>query len=123
MPSVTYEVIASNNKLPHQRLTSDLDGVTYGLELDWNAAELFWYLTLWDSSFTTRLLAGRKLTISAQVLGRFRLAVLPPGELTLVDTTGKYLDPGLLELGQRVLLVYIPAAAVAAITAASAAGG
>lgn len=103
-------LIPTRNDLPHYFQTVELDGKTYGLELYWNTRSLSWFLSIWDSTFTTRLLAGRRLAVDSFILGRFKDARLPPGEFLAIDLLGTGKDPGLKELGQRVVLSYTPAA-------------
>jgi hypothetical protein len=97
-PSATY---------PHFRQTTELDGKTYGLEFYWNTRDLAWYLSIWDSAFESRLLAARKLAVGAQVLGRIpRDAGLPPGEIMAQDLSGTNAEPGMKDLGLRVVVAY-----------------
>lgn len=103
-------LISTRNDVPHYFETVELDGQTYGLELYWNTRALSWYVSIWDSSFSERLLAGRRLAIDSFILSRFMDPRLPPGELIAVDLLGTGSDPGMKELGQRVVLTYVPAA-------------
>jgi hypothetical protein len=95
------------NDEPHYSYQTDLDGETYGFELRWNTRDSGWYLTIRDAEENV-LLAGIRLVVGFPLLRRFRDFRLPPGELEAVDTntTGQAADPGLADLGQRVLLVY-----------------
>lgn len=110
--------IPTRADLTHYTQTVDLDGVTHGLELYWNERDASWYLTLWDEAFTTRILASRRIVLGAQLVGRFRLEGLPAGELVPVDTSGQSREAGQAELGERVVLLYLEAASIAAQTAA-----
>jgi hypothetical protein len=88
---------------------TELDGKVYGFDLHWNTRDEAWYLTILDSDDEV-LLAGLKLVVSFPLISRFRSFDLPPGELEAVDTntTTAEVDPGLDDLGQRVLLIYTP---------------
>jgi len=83
-----------------------LDGLNFGLEFFWNPRELAWYVLLYDANgnqlLVRKLVGGQPLTQS------FGNQALPRGELLVIDTTGKDQDPGLTDLGARVLLTYIP---------------
>lgn len=101
-------LLIPTSESPHYLQTTELEGKTYGLEFYWNTRDLAWYLTIWDSAFQTRLLAGRKLVINGQVLGRFPRDIgLPPGEITEVDLGGTGVEAGLKEIGQRVVVSYL----------------
>jgi hypothetical protein len=90
---------------PYYDFEVELDGRSFVLTLLWNGRDSSWYLDIADDS-STPLLSGRKLVLGAPLLSRFSDARLPPGELILVDTTGKDAEAGLEDLGGRVLLVY-----------------
>jgi hypothetical protein len=100
--------------LPFLTLQCQLDGVTYTLQLRWNVRVQGWWLDVFDEQGTTVLLAGLRLVlgaaIGANVTGR------PfPGFFFLIDTTANNVDPGLNDLGNRILLEYVEGADVAAI--------
>ena len=103
-------IIPTRNDLPHYRETVELDGVTYGLEFYWNTRALAWFLSIWDSAFTTPILTSRRITVDGQLLGRFKIAGLPPGEIMAADQSGTKVEPSLADLGARVVLTYTPAA-------------
>jgi hypothetical protein len=94
----------------------ELDGRSYVLTFNWNGRDSSWYFSIADNAGTP-LLSGRKLALGAPFLRRFADARLPPGELRLFDTTGKDVEAGRNDLGSRVLLVYVPAAELAALRA------
>lgn len=107
--------IPTRQDMPHYVETVELDGTVYGLEFYWNARAGGWFLTLWNAQLTAPLLSGRRLVLGAQLLGRYRNAALPPGDLLVVDMTGDGVEPGLKDLGLRAKLVYYGADDLAAI--------
>lgn len=102
-------VIPVTADAPHLDFEVVLEGATYGLELRWNERVEAWTLSVYDAAGTL-LAAGRPVVLGAELLGRSGSADLPPGELFAVDTSGKDLEAGRLDLGTRVLLVYIESA-------------
>lgn len=82
-----------------------LDGRDYELGFRWNQREGRWYLSVSTAEDgviqgPTKVVADWPLIYPEQDLP------LPPGTLMAVDTTGQGRDPGLAELGARVVLVY-----------------
>lgn len=95
--------------VPLQSLEVELDGSTYRLELAWNERDEAWSLSIFAQD-GTQLLAGRAVLLGAGLTIRSVDRRLPPGELLVVDTSGRDEDAGLADLGDRVLLVYREAA-------------
>jgi len=85
-----------------------LDGLNFTLEFFWNPRELAWYLLIYDASGNQLLI--RKVVVGQPLTQIFVNPALPRGELFAIDTTGKDQDPGLTDLGSRVVLIYIPKA-------------
>lgn len=103
MATVTIPVTADT---PHFDFDVVLEGATYGLELRWNERVSLWLLSVYDAAGAL-LAAGRPVVLGAELLGRSGNADLPPGDLFAIDTSGKDLEAGRLDLGTRVLLAYI----------------
>lgn len=88
-----------------------LDGVSYGLELNWNGRAEAWYLSIYDTSGAP-LLLSRKVATNFPILKRFRFVDgLPPGELVAVDASATLDYAGYTELGELrgVTLYYVEA--------------
>ncbi len=81
-----------------------LGQISYRMELAFNTRDSSWSLILQDSSGAQ--LFARKLTLGAPFFSRFQDARLPYGELSLLDTSKQNLEPGLTDLGNRVLLLF-----------------
>lgn len=94
---------------PHYSYQVELDGRIYGFEFHWNGRSAAWYLTV-RTAAGEALVAGQRLVVGSTFFTSLVDFRLPPGELELVDTTGKQVDPTLDDLGRRVLLVYTPVA-------------
>lgn len=86
-----------------------LDGVSYGIELNWNGRAGAWYLSLYDTNGDP-LLLSRKLSTNFPILKRFRfIDGLPAGELLAIDASYSLDYAGYDELGETrgVTLYYV----------------
>lgn len=93
---------------PHYTQQVELDGSTFGLELQWNFREEAWYLSLADSEGQV-IVAGVKLVVGFPLMTRSKDARMPRGLFQAQDTTGGSADPGFADLGARVQLYYFAA--------------
>ncbi len=91
---------------PHYDVQVVLEGATYLLELRWNERSTAWSLSISDVAGKL-LVAGRRVVLGANLLGRSADARLPPGILVAVDSSGTDQEAGRDDLGGRVQLVYI----------------
>jgi hypothetical protein len=82
----------------------ELDGRAYVCVLRWNEREGSWYLSLLDAD-RVDIVAGVRVVVDWDLLRRVVDARRPPGVLIAVDTTSAG-EPGLTDLGGRVLLTY-----------------
>ena len=87
---------------------STLGGTLFGFEFIWNARDSSWWMALSDSS--GNLLLSKKIAVGTPLTWRYANAALPFGELLAFDTSGASVDPGLTDLGARVLLTFTDAA-------------
>jgi hypothetical protein len=84
----------------------NIDGLLFHMTFVWNERASGWFLTLSDS-------AGDLIFDSIRVVVNFPLFVLgrdsrwPGGNLITLDTTGQGIEPGLRDLGSRVVLYYV----------------
>ncbi len=99
---------------PHQRFEVDLEGATFVLVLDWNQREGFWYASL-ELPDGTQLLDGRKVVLGVPMFRRLTDPRRPPGDLVFIDTSGADLEAGRLDLGTRVVAVYLDRADIDAL--------
>lgn len=82
-----------------------LQNVTYTFNFAWNYRASYWGLTILDPN-GNQIVAGVALRINVNILGIVSDPLKPPGQLAVVDTSGAGLDPGLNDLGGRVVLLY-----------------
>jgi hypothetical protein len=94
----------------------ELDGTTFQFVFNWNDREGRWYFDLNDIQGLP-LVSGRAVVLGLPLLGRFKQATLPEGDLICIDTSGSNIDASLTDLGDRVLMIYVAAADLAAINA------
>ena len=90
-----------------QRVT--LDGREYQVTLQWNQREAKWYVSLADADGAP-IVDGVKVVANFPLLRTLTDRRAPPGEMFAMDRSGAGVDPGLRDLGRRVLLVYVDAA-------------
>lgn len=113
--------------LPFLELVADLDGANYTIRLWFNtrATRMLadgaeeagaWFLTILDEPGET-IIAGAVKLVCNWPLFRVLADREPAGYLIAVDTSGAGIDPGLDDLGTRVVLDYITADEVAAAAA------
>ncbi len=86
-----------------------LDGVLFTLRFRWNRREQCWYMDVGGENGRP-ILASIKVVIDYPLGARSRNALMPAGMFVAVDTTSQRLDPGLNDLGVRVLLLYFEVA-------------
>ncbi len=96
-------------------MRATLDGVSFGLELNWNGRVGAWYLSIYDAAGLP-LLLSRKVVTNMPLLSRFRfLAGLPAGDIVAVDPSESIAYAGYEELGEKrgVTLMYVEASDLA----------
>jgi hypothetical protein len=93
-----------------------LEGASYGLGFYWNVRASAWFFDI-DDPFGNPVVHGLRITAGRNLLVQSVNSLQPPGVFFVWDTSGGDVDPGINDLGVRVLLIYIPAADVAAIQA------
>lgn len=91
--------------------SAPLGGTNFGFVFTWNARDSAWYLQLSDDA--GNLLLAKKIALGTPMLWRHADRRLPLGELVAVDTSGSGAEPGLTDLGSRVLLTFTDAADIA----------
>lgn len=102
--------------------TTTLDGQDYVFRFLWNQREGTWFFSLFDAD-EDPIVEGLKVVVNLPLLRLVTDERKPPGVLLAVDTTAPEvdrsagekvlaLDPGLEELGERVLLLYFSEAEI-----------
>lgn len=106
---MTVQIIPTSQEESNYKQITGLDGRDYELELRWNQRAGRWYLKI--STAADGVIQGpTKIVADWPLVYPGKSLPLPPGALLAVDTTGEGRDPGLTELGGRVVLVYMDAA-------------
>ena len=107
---MSTEIIQTlDDGLAHYRQTTPLDGVIYVLNFDYNSRDQNWYLSVHDSEDQPiEGCVGRKLVTNWPVLFRSTDPNKPPGEIIVVSVSTSE-DPGLTDLGNDIILSYVPA--------------
>ena len=98
---------------PHFEQRMTLDGEYYTLRFRWNERTAQWKLHVGDGDGNP-VAHGIALVANNWAGMHVRyLAGMPPGAFALLDTTGRGVDPGFDELGQRVVVMYVTEAELA----------
>ncbi len=87
----------------------ELDSVVFELTFAWNTREEKWFLSVADADGVA-LASGIKIVADWPLFQSVSNADMPAGTMLANDTSGAGLDPGLDDLGDRVLLMYQDAA-------------
>lgn len=91
-----------------------LDGKRYLLTFKYNQRQDAWYLDIADVTGEP-IASSRRLVADWVMMPRVVDERRPGGRIYTVDTSGGGVDPGLLELGERVLVMYLDAEEVSAL--------
>lgn len=81
--------------------TVTLEGQAYEFTFRWNFREGCWEMSIAD------VVDGLAVRVAVDLLEFVPVEGKPPGSLLAIDTTDSGTDPGLAELGDRVLLTYV----------------
>lgn len=101
--------IPITSNVPHLDLTAQIEGTTYTLTFRWNERAASWFFTLADADGDP-IFEGVRVCVDFPLGFRCKDARMPLGGFVAVDTSGKSLDPGLADLGDRVQILYFEAA-------------
>lgn len=102
--------LATRTDVPFYRMEVELDAKSYVFDFAWNERLQAWFFNVLDAASLESILTGRRVVVGFPLWTRFRTPGLPPGDLSAIDTSDAGIDPLFAELGDRVLLVYTPAA-------------
>lgn len=90
---------------PSYRFGTSLSGTQYLFDVRWNARDEAWYFDILAEDETV-VRQGIKITLGALLGGREVSADFPPGIFQAHDQTGEGVEPGLADLGERVVVAY-----------------
>jgi hypothetical protein len=105
--------ISTDSTLSSYSQRTILDGREYVLTLQWNQRSAHWFLSIADQDGVS-IADGLKLVANFPVNRRITDPRGPAGLIIPMDLSGSGNDPGLHDLGDRVLLVYVEVADVPA---------
>ena len=83
-----------------------LEGETYTFVFRWNDRCSRWFLTIRNAAGAD-LITGKKLVADVPFHPHEVNEELPPGSIWTLDLSGEGTDPGLRDLGDRVVLMYV----------------
>lgn len=101
----TFEIPITLSE-PSFKIRTILEDVQLFLRFDWNGRDIRWNLSIYDTS-ENPLVVGLPMNVNTELVERFEIDGLPPGLLMLYDTSGKNLEAGRDDLGDRCKLVYL----------------
>lgn len=99
------QIATGDGVTPYFDLQVTLEGTTYTLEFAWNVRLGAWFMSILDETGTIPILMGIRV-VANLLLGSNAPLTTPPGAFMAYDTSGQGLDPGFVDLGDRVKLIY-----------------
>lgn len=96
------------------RFQTTLDGLVYTFILKKNLRNGTWTIDVLTQD-ETPIRYGSKVVVSFPLLRLQKARTKPPGALVAIDTTGRFQLPGLDQLGEQVVLIYVTEEEVAAL--------
>ncbi len=103
MPDILEVPLDSED--PSFKLRTTLEDVQLVLRFDWVIRIARWSMSIFDDS-ESPILLGVTLNVNNELLERFEIPALPPGKMLLYDTSGRWLECGRNDLGDRCKLFY-----------------
>lgn len=103
---MAIRVINTDSELSSYTQRTILDGREYLLTFQWNQRLAKWTLSLADQDGVS-IADGLLLVADFPINRRLTDRRAPPGLIIPMDTSESGLDPGLTDLGDRVLLIYV----------------
>lgn len=97
--------IPLRNDLPNFEFTFDLENDTFRFSFLWNERMQKWFFSILTSDGTA-IIYRQPCFVNYLVLDRFKDERLPAGKIIFFDTSGKDIDPGRDDLGERVKMIY-----------------
>jgi hypothetical protein len=107
-------IIPTRTNIPAYREIVSIEETNFEFEFRWNAREESWTMDI-RTELGVDIIAGVKVIPDWDLLGRFTSELLPTGKFLAFDTSGGGLPPGLQDLGDRVQLLYMTEAELAAL--------
>ena len=98
---------------PSQSAQVLIDDAYYTVIWRWNDRDRAWYFALADAD-GERIVSGVRVVLGADLLSGVPTGLGPDGGIVVIDASGRVDEPGLLDLGNRVQVLYIQRATGAA---------
>ena len=108
----------ANQELPlvpsvaFQRVSTQLEDVQFILDVRWNGRDDAWYMDLLAED-EEPIKVGMKITLGTLLGARSANAEFPVGVFLVIDTSGEDVNATFDDFGDRVVVMYVPAAEVA----------
>lgn len=94
---------------PVKRTTTPLDGAEYRLELIWNVRSRRWVLDF-ANAVGTPIFKGMAIVLRIDMLATDSSSIRPPGQLFVVDDSGRHREPGWSDWPKDFRMIYRPIA-------------
>ena len=107
-------VLQASQTLQDFEYRVELDEETFTLRFRWNTRAATWFVDISDSD-EEPIVMGRPLNLDTTLLRQFRHLAVPGGDLMSYDSTKAKVRAGVTDLGERVLVLYLEAAQLAAV--------
>jgi hypothetical protein len=98
-------VIPTRTDLEDYEVEVELGEASFLLRFTWNYRSEYWFMTVSDTDANV-IAGGIKVVVGKPLLAEVPHADKPASEILAVDTSDADLDPGLTDLGDRVLLFW-----------------
>lgn len=102
---MAYLTMPVRTDLPCYQFQVALETVIYTLDFEWNERGQFWTMHISDEN-EVPMFQGIRLITGVPFLDKYYNTLRPPGDFYCFDTSGSGVDPGISDLGTRVLLIY-----------------
>lgn len=103
---MAYLEIPTRKDLPAYFYQVTLEGKSYQFDFTYNDRMGKWFVSLSDS-IGTLLAAPVPIVATWPLFNRFMRSNLPPGTVFCFDSSGKNVDPGRFDLGDRCRMLYL----------------
>lgn len=104
--SIELIEIPIQKSIPSLKQRMILDDVEVVMRFDWNSRNETWHISFYDS-VENPLLVGIPLFVNYDIIGRFIIDGMPPGQILCYDTSGQNMEAGLDDLGDRCKVYYV----------------
>lgn len=123
-------LIPNRSDLTYYEMQLTLDLVAFDLVFRWNERDETWYMSIYDPNVAeqsdgsrTPIIGQIPILVGSLLLSTYSRRDRPLGDFLAIDTQGEDHDPGILDLGSRVVFLYFSNAELQAAAAARTANG